>query len=164
MNFADIFINKYNVIVGSVVALLSYLLGEHWVLFTAYMVLNVVDWFTGWIRSRLKGTESSKAGLVGIIKKFGYWVIIGMSFGMSIIFIEIGSVLGIDLKVTSLLGWITLATLIINEIRSILENLVEAGYDVPVVLTKGLAVASKIITDQGSDDTDEETSDTPKNA
>ena len=33
----------------------------------------------------------------------------------------------------------------INEIRSIVENLVKAGYDVPKVLIKGLEVADKVV-------------------
>ena len=38
-----------------------------------------------------------------------------------------------------------LASLIVNEARSILENLVEMGYDVPDFLVKGLAVTQKLI-------------------
>ena len=41
--------------------------------------------------------------------------------------------------------YVLAASLIINEYRSILENLVEAGWDVPQVLVKGLEVASKKI-------------------
>ena len=37
-----------------------------------------------------------------------------------------------------MLGWFALASLIINEIRSILENFVEAGYNVPGILISGL--------------------------
>ncbi|MBT9812910.1 holin, partial [Enterocloster citroniae] len=33
----------------------------------------------------------------------------------------------------------------VNEIRSILENLVECGYNVPAFLIKGLAVTEKLI-------------------
>ncbi|WP_370457427.1 phage holin family protein [Catenibacterium sp. BIOML-A1] len=43
------------------------------------------------------------------------------------------------------LGWYVLISLIINEYRSILENLVEAGFDVPQILVKGLEVASQNI-------------------
>ncbi|RGH96763.1 holin, partial [Coprobacillus sp. AM26-5AC] len=50
-----------------------------------------------------------------------------------------------DLSILAFLGWYVLASLIINEYRSILENLVEAGCDVPQVLIKGLEVASKKI-------------------
>ena len=38
-----------------------------------------------------------------------------------------------------------MASLIINEIRSILENFVEAGYNVPTILVKGLEVADKVV-------------------
>ena len=44
-----------------------------------------------------------------------------------------------------LLGWFTLASLLVNEIRSILENLVECGYNVPVFLIEGLAVTEKLL-------------------
>lgn len=145
MSFADAFIDKYNLIVGGVVAILSYVLGKHWILFAAFLVLNLVDFFTGWLKSYITKKESSSKGLLGILKKFAYWIIVGVSFGMCAIFIDIGNVLGIDLGVTSLLGWFVLAMLIINEIRSILENLVEAGVNVPTVLIKGLEVASKLV-------------------
>lgn len=32
MNFAETFIDAYNVVVGTIVAILSYVLGEHWIL------------------------------------------------------------------------------------------------------------------------------------
>ena len=68
-----------------------------------------------------------------------------VGFGASAIFIEIGVVIGVDLQITTLLGWFVLASLLINEIRSIVENFVEAGYDVPKVLIKGLEVADKVV-------------------
>lgn len=166
MNFVETFIDKYNLVTGAVVTLLTYLLGKHWMLFAAYLIFNVVDWLTGWMKSRLLGKESSLVGLKGIIKKFGYWIMIALSFGISVIFIEIGDVIGVDLQVTSLLGWLVLASLIINEIRSIVENLVESGYHVPVILTKGLSVAHTIINDKTSGTTDSNENDdhdTPKN-
>ena len=42
-----------------------------------------------------------------------------VGFGASAIFIEIGVVIGVDLQITTLLGWFVLASLLINEIRSI---------------------------------------------
>ena len=53
--------------------------------------------------------------------------------------------LGINLEFLMLLGWFTLATFIVNEIRSILENLVEMDYNVPGVLIDGLAVTEKLL-------------------
>ena len=95
--------------------------------------------------------ENSAAGWKGVLKKLGYWLMIAVAFGASAVFVEIGATLGINLEITVLLGWFVLASLIVNELRSILENFVEMGYDVPRILTKGLEVADKAI-NQSQDD------------
>lgn len=138
-------IDTYNTIVGGTVALLSYIFGEHWILFALFLAFNVIDWITGWMKSRINKKENSVAGWKGALKKLGYWIMIGVAFGASVVFIEIGKVLSIDLQITVLLGWFVLASLLVNEIRSICENFVEAGFNVPKILTKGLEVADKTI-------------------
>ncbi len=145
MNYAEPIIDVYNAIVGTVVAVLSYILGEHWILFVAFLLLNIADWITGWMKSRMAKKENSVKGWKGVLKKLGYWLMIMVAFGASAVFIEIGKTIGVDLQVTTLLGWFVLASLLINEIRSILENFVEAGLNVPVVLIKGLEVADKLV-------------------
>ncbi len=76
----------------------------------------------------------------------GYWIIILVAFLIPEMFIHLGyDLLGIDLSFVALLGWFTLAALLINEIRSILENLVEYGCEVPEFLIKGLAITEKLI-------------------
>ena len=102
-------IDSYNAVVGSVVAVLSYLLGPHWILFALFLGLNVADWLTGWMKSKIAHKESSNAGWKGVLKKLGYWLMIVVAFGAST------------------------------------ENFVEAGFNVPLVLTKGLEVADKAI-------------------
>ena len=117
-------IDTYNAVTGSIVAVLSY---------------------TGWMGAKMEGKVSSRIGWRGVMKKLGYWIMIMVAFGSSAVFIEIGKVIGVDLGVTTLLGWFVLASLLINEIRSIVENFVEAGYNVPKALTKGLEVADKVV-------------------
>lgn len=145
MDYANVIIDSYNAIAGAIVAILSYILGEHWILFVAFLLLNVADWLTGWMKSRINKKENSVAGWKGVLKKLGYWLMVAVAFGASAVFIEIGQTIGIDLGVTTLLGWFVLASLLINEIRSIIENFVEAGFNVPKILTKGLEVADKIV-------------------
>ncbi len=142
---SEAIIDGYNAVVGTVIAVLSYVLGEHWFLFVMFLFLNVVDWITGWMKSRMAGKENSMKGWKGVLKKLGYWLMIMVAFGASAVFIEIGTVIGADLGITTLLGWFVLASLLINEIRSILENFVEAGYNVPMILIKGLEVADKVV-------------------
>lgn len=139
------YMDSYNAIVGAIITVLSMVFGENWKLFTLFLLLNTVDWITGWMKSRFKKEESSTKGWQGVLKKLGYWLMILVAFVASYVFIDIGKVLGIDLGITTLLGWFVLASLIINEMRSIVENLVEAGYKVPKILTKGLEVANRVI-------------------
>ena len=80
----------YNVIVGGAVTLLTAIFGSHWYLFAAFLFLNVLDWLTGWYKSRKLKKESSSVGLAGIVKKVGYWIIIAVAFLMPYIFISLG--------------------------------------------------------------------------
>lgn len=143
MNFN--YMDKFNAITGAIVAVLTMFLGKHWPLFALFLLLNVIDWLTGWMKSYIAKKENSVKGWKGVLKKLGYWLMILVAFVASYIFIDIGNVLGIDLGITTLLGWFVLASLLVNELRSIIENFVEAGYNVPTVLTKGLEVANKVI-------------------
>ena len=127
--------NLYSIIL----TILTLFLGEHWILFMVLLLLNIIDTLTGWIKSRINNKENSMAGLKGIMKKLVQWILVLLCFK------ELGAVINIDLSILAFLGWYVLASLIINEYRSILENLVEAGCDVPQVLVKGLEVASKKI-------------------
>ncbi len=149
MNYAEAIIDGYNAIAGAIVAVLSYILGEHWILFAAFLLLNIADWLTGWMKSRLANKENSMKGWKGVLKKLGYWLMIMVAFGASAVFTEIGATIGIDLGITTLLGWFVLASLLINEIRSILENFVEAEFNVPIILVKGLEVADKAVNKDG---------------
>ncbi len=141
MNYMD----TYNAIVGGIVAVLSFVFGEHWILFAIFLLFNIADWITGWMKSRMAGKENSVKGWQGVLKKLGYWLMILVAFAASAVFIEIGNTLGMDLGITTLLGYFVLASLLVNELRSILENFVEAGYNVPTVLVKGLEVADKVV-------------------
>lgn len=148
MNYMD----TYNAIVGGIIAVLSFVFGEHWLFFALFLLLNVIDWLTGWMKSRIAGKENSVKGWKGVLKKLGYWLMILVAFAASAIFIEIGNTIGIDLGVTTLLGFFVLASLCVNELRSIVENFVEAGYDVPTVLVKGLEVADKVVNQEENEE------------
>lgn len=141
MNFMD----SYNAYVGLLIAILSMIFGEYWMLFAGFLVLNIFDWLTGWANSRKKRVVSSKKGLDGILKKMGYWVLIAVAYMISAIFIEVGNAIHVDLHITTFFGLFVLCSLIINEVRSILENLVELGVPIPYIMIRGLEVVDKTI-------------------
>lgn len=137
---------KVNMIYGAVAAVGAGIFGKYWYLFVGFLFMNVADYFTGWIKARyFKKNESSAVGAKGILKKVLYWMVIGIAFFVSFCFTGMGNILGVDLSFVQFFGWFTLATYLINEIRSILENLVEMNVKVPSFLIGGLAVTQKLL-------------------
>lgn len=130
---------------GLIVSIMTLIFGQFWFLFAFYFGLNVADWITGWAKAKKRNEGSSAIGIRGIAKKTGYWLIIAIAFGCSMVFVQMGEILNINLKFMIWVGWFTLATLIVNEIVSILENLKLLGYKVPYILIKGLKVSGDFI-------------------
>lgn len=148
-----VFTDTYNLFTGAIIAIMTAIFGIYWYIFAAYLVLNIFDWLTGWYKSRKNKKESSSVGLKGALKKLGYWIIIAVAFLMSTVFVHLGKdILGINLDFLMMIGWFTLACLMVNEVRSILENLVESGYNVPAVLINGLEIADKMINKESEDE------------
>lgn len=137
--------NKISSIISVICTAITNILGIHWILFLGYLILNIFDYITGTIKSKINKEESSNKGLIGIVKKICYWILIGVSFLLSYILVDIGSYININLEFVMLFGWFTLTCLIINEARSIIENLVEIGIEVPEFLKKGLEVYNELI-------------------
>ena len=137
--------DKVNVIGALVTTFFAALFGKYWPLFACLLAFNFVDWISGWIKSRRRHNESSKAGAIGAMKKVGYWIVIGVAFFISTSFIRMGEIIGVNLSFVQLFGWFTLASYMVNEIRSILENLVEMGVWVPAFLIVGLDVTQKLL-------------------
>lgn len=144
--FLKIF-NKITTTVSVIYTCLTSIFGIEWVLFAGYLILNLLDYLTGTIKAKVKKVESSNKGLVGIFKKICYWILIGISFLISYLLMLLGSKLNINLEFIMLFGWFTLTCLIINESRSIIENLIEIGINVPTFLKKGLESYENIIND-----------------
>lgn len=142
----NVLTEKTNLFLGGAVTVLSAVFGKYWFLFVGFFVLNVVDYLTGWVKAKFwTKTESSAIGAKGVVKKVSYWVVIGISFFIAYGFTQLGEKLGHNLSFLLLIGWFVLASYIINEIRSIVENFVEMGFRVPTILMTGLAVTEKLL-------------------
>ena len=137
---------KVNMLYGAIVTALTSAFGQYWFLFAGFLVMNVIDYITGFCKAKFYSkNESSAIGAKGIFKKVWYWVVIGLAFYISFSFSSLGDAIGINLTFVQFFGWFTLATYLINEVRSILENLVEMDVKVPAFLITGLAVAEKLL-------------------
>ena len=138
------FFDNINIILSAIITGISTLLNGERSLFIGYLILNLVDFITGNVKARINKTESSVKGIKGIIKKVGYWILILVSFLSAYMLSSLGELIAVDIGFVIYFGWCTLACLIINEIRSILENLKEIGVNVPNFLVRGLEVVQKI--------------------
>lgn len=132
--------NKISSIISVIGTLITNVLGTHWILFLGYLILNIFDYITGTIKAKIKKQENSNKGLLGIIKKICYWILISVAFLISYLLVDIGNFININLEFVMLFGWFTVVCLIINESRSIIENLIETGIKVPAFLSKGLEI------------------------
>ena len=142
------FINLYNFFAGTVVVLAADLLSDYGTVLSGFLLLNLIDWITGTLKARFLKKESSVAGLKGILKKLGYWIIILVAFTIGHYMAVMGEALGFVFRFAPYLGWLTLGMLLTNEARSILENLTEMGVTVPEFLIKGLAVCQNSLDDK----------------
>lgn len=139
-------LDKINMIYGLIATIGVALFGKYWFLFAGFLILNVIDYVTGYCKAKFYNkNESSAIGAKGIVKKVWYWVVIGLAFFISTCFVYMGETIGVDLSFVQLFGWFTLATYLINEIRSILENLVEMNVKVPQFLIAGLDITQKLL-------------------
>lgn len=144
--------DHYNMVVAILITALTTIFGVHWFLFVLLLFLNITDWITGWLKARITKTVNSEKGWKGVIKIVGNWGMVLFSFMISAGLIEIGKILEINLQFMTLIGWFVLASLIINEARSICENFIEAGFKVPKVLSNSLAIADKLINEEEKED------------
>ena len=131
-----------------ILSVIANAIGKYWFVFVAYMVFNILDWITGSLKAIKNKKLSSYLGVNGLIKKLGYWIVIGIAFSFSTMFVVIGKkILNINISIMYSLGWFTFLMLLINEVISILENLVALGIKVPKLLLHSLKVTEDILDD-----------------
>lgn len=147
----EVFRDKANLLWAAVLAVLTQIFGKALPVFGFFLLLNIVDFYYGRKKARKTDTLSSRVGAEGIGKKVSYWVMIGLAFGVSCVFVDImGPAMGVNLGFLRLIGWFTLGVYILNELTSIIENMMVLGYDVPAVLVRGLAAARSVVDEAGN--------------
>lgn len=149
-------LEQTNIIGGGCIVVLASAFGQYWFLFLGFLLLNIVDWISGWQVAVMNQQSSSARGASGVLKKVWYWVIIAIAFFIGFSFEAMGERLSLPLGFMPLVGWFVLANYLVNEIRSILENLVRMGINVPTFLIRGLAVSARLIAEAAEAELPEE--------
>lgn len=96
----------------------------------------VVDYFSGVTVAWITGKLSSRVGIIGVLKKVGYLLTVGVAVVVDFIVQTAAVKVGGDLSGFYMFGLIVTIWLILNECISILENLSKIGVPLPVFLKK----------------------------
>lgn len=150
-------LNGYNFVAATMITILTDIFRQYGIVLASFLMLNLIDWITGTCKAHIGGRESSVAGLKGICKKLGYWVLIFVAFVTGKDLAMLAGEMGFAFVFADYIGWLTLSMLVVNEARSITENLVEMGVAVPKIFSKGLSIAQNTLEATLSQQEDKET-------
>lgn len=123
---------------GTVIAVVSALMSWLGILAIPVFLLvgcNVVDYLTGICAAKYR-TEpiSSYKGIRGIIKKVCMWLLVVIGAWIDILINYAIHTAGIELTIPFVVATVVAVWLVVNEIISILENMIDIGVDMPPFL------------------------------
>ena len=96
---------------------------------------NVIDYFTGIFASKYRDEPiSSYKGIRGIIKKICMWLLVVIGAWIDVLINYTIHTAGIELTIPFIVATVVAVWLVVNEIISILENMVDIGVDMPPFL------------------------------
>lgn len=123
---------------GAIIAVISALMSWLGILAIPVFLLvgcNVIDYLTGILASKYrKESISSYKGIRGIIKKVCMWLLVLIGAWIDILVNYAIHTAGIELTIPFIVATIVAVWLVVNEIISILENMIDIGVDMPPFL------------------------------
>lgn len=124
---------------ATVIAVLSFLMSWLGILAIPVFLLvgcNLIDYATGLVAAKYRqdGGISSYKSIRGIFKKIGMWLLIIVGSFMDILIQYAVECVGLGLTVPFVVATVVAVWLVVNEIISILENLIDIGVNMPPFL------------------------------
>ncbi len=98
------------------------------------IVVMVVDYGTGMLGAWFRNQLNSRKGILGILKKTAYFALVVVGMVVDYILSSALVKVNVSLPIGNCIGIIVVVWLIINEIISILENLLTIGIPLPKFL------------------------------
>ena len=126
---------KVKVIVIAIVSALMSWLGILAVPVFLLVGCNVIDYATGLFAAKYRTENiSSYKGIRGIIKKVCMWLLVLVGAWIDILIRYTAECTGIGLNIPFIVATVVAVWLVVNEIISILENMIDIGVDMPPFL------------------------------
>lgn len=145
--------------ISTVIAAFTAKLGILFYALLLFIVVMVIDFISGMAASKKEAIEhphsknygwSSKKGMLGILKKFGYILIVTVAIILDFLILKVAGSLGIEMPATTFFGLLITVWFILNECLSIVENAGRLGVEgIPKFLTDTIAVLKHSIEEKG---------------
>lgn len=124
---------------ATVIAVLSFLMSWLGILAIPVFLLvgcNLIDYATGLVAAKYRqdGGISSYKSIRGIFKKVGMWLLVIVGSFMDVLIQYAVECVGLGLTVPFVVATLVAVWLVVNEIISILENLIDIGVNMPPFL------------------------------
>ena len=149
---------------GAASALTALITAKMGVLFYAliiFIAVMVIDFISGMMASKKEAIEhpgdgnygwSSRKGTLGILKKFGYILVVAVAVIVDFLIEKVAGSMGIDMPASTFFGLLITVWFILNECLSIVENAVRLGVEgIPPFLTDAIAALKHNIDEKGGD-------------
>lgn len=138
---------------ATVIAALSVLMSWLGILAIPVFLLvgcNLIDYVTGLVAAKYRqdGGISSYKSIRGIFKKIGMWLLIIVGSFMDILIQYAVECVGLGLTVPFVVATVVAVWLVVNEIISILENLMDIGVNMPPFLMPVVKYIKKKVEDK----------------
>ncbi len=96
---------------------------------------NIIDYITGLIASKYRQEQiNSYKGMRGIIKKVCMWLLVVVGSMVDVLIKYATQTMGFNIQVPFIVATLVAVWIVVNEIISILENLVDIGIALPPFL------------------------------
>jgi len=128
--------NGWKLLIAAVVAALSTYLKLLLAPLLVLLLVMLLDYISGISAAWMTHQLSSRVGLVGIVKKVSYLLIVAVGMALDYLISIIVGQFGAKLDGIYFVGLLVIVWLIINECISILENADEMGLPVPAFIGK----------------------------
>lgn len=107
------------------------------------IVVMLLDWLSGTTAAWINGELSSRAGIIGAVRKVGRLCLVAVGMVLDYIIAAGVAAAGAELPIDMAVGLLVTFWLIINELISVVENVDKAGVPIPNFLRKALKSAEK---------------------
>jgi len=116
------------------------------------LIAMVLDYATGMAAAWIKGQLSSRTGIIGILKKLGYMVVVAVAVIVDMIISSALETAGVSSNYPDIFALLVTFWLSLNELISILENLAEIGVPIPEFLVKIIKKLKQTTEEKGDAD------------